>query len=258
MSPETLLSHLDRAQLWPAPTGVDVPVAYQLALAVRALRVARGELPRGYKIGFTNRGIWPEYGVDQPIWAHVYASTVACLENSGPAVSLERFSQPRIEPEIVFRFARPPRVADPDAIAECIEWVAHGFEIVHCHAPGWKFTVADTIADFGLHGALLIGAPQPAARLPGMLESLSRFRIELMRDGQTVDGGVGSNVLDGPLQAVAHLVGLLAEQDRFPQIAAGEIVTTGTLTAAWPVAPGQLWRTRLDGLGLAGISVRFS
>ena len=43
------------------------------ALAVQdeiiALRRARGERTVGYKIGFTNRTIWPVYGVHQPIWA---------------------------------------------------------------------------------------------------------------------------------------------------------------------------------------------
>jgi 2-keto-4-pentenoate hydratase len=70
--------------------------------------------------------------------------------------------------------------------------------------------------------------------------------------------GIGSNVLDGPLQAVAHLVTVLAKQERFPLIAAGEIVTTGTLTVAWPVAPGQVWQTALEGIGLSGIKVRFA
>ena len=35
---------------------------------IRRLRIARGERPLGYKIGFTNRGIWDRYGVHAPIW----------------------------------------------------------------------------------------------------------------------------------------------------------------------------------------------
>lgn len=257
-----LLEARDHAQLVDAVSATEpafsVDEAYQVARLNHDALLARGEQPIGRKIGFTNRGIWPEYGVYQPIWAHVYASTVAHLKDDGAAIRLERFCQPRIEPEIVFKFARPPRDPDPLAIADCVEWVAHGFEIVHSHSPRWKFTVADTIADFGLHGALLIGAPMPAGRLPGMLDTLSRFQVELMRDGQFVDRGIGSNVLDGPLQAVAHLVAVLAKQERFPLIAAGEIVTTGTLTAAWPVAPGQVWQTALEGISLSGIKVRFA
>ena len=61
MTPEQLLLHHDTGQLWPvaAATFGDLPAAYQAALAVRALRAARGERPCGYKVGFTNRTIWP-------------------------------------------------------------------------------------------------------------------------------------------------------------------------------------------------------
>jgi 2-keto-4-pentenoate hydratase len=37
---------------------------------------------------------------------------------------------------------------------------------------------------------------------------------------------------------------------------AGEVVTTGTLTDAWPVQPGQHWRTALDDGRLPGLSLR--
>ena len=38
------------------------------------LSIGRGETPLGYKIGFTNRGIWDRYGVHEPIWAPVCSS----------------------------------------------------------------------------------------------------------------------------------------------------------------------------------------
>ena len=57
MTPELLLRHLDEATLWPAGCGLPVGEAYERALSVRQLRIARGERPRGYKVGFTNRQI---------------------------------------------------------------------------------------------------------------------------------------------------------------------------------------------------------
>jgi 2-oxo-3-hexenedioate decarboxylase len=41
-------------------------------------------------------------------------------------------------------------------------------------------------------------------------------------------------------------------------LAAGEIVTTGTLTRAFPVKAGEIWSTRLYGLPLDGIAIRFT
>ena len=40
-------------------------------------------------------------------------------------------------------------------------------------------------------------------------------------------------------------------------LAAGEIVSTGTLTDAHPVSPGEAWSTEFDGLPLPGLKVRF-
>ena len=41
-------------------------------------------------------------------------------------------------------------------------------------------------------------------------------------------------------------------------LAAGEIVTTGTLTRALPVSGGETWTTELTGVALNGICVRFA
>jgi 2-keto-4-pentenoate hydratase len=68
---------------------------------------------------------------------------------------------------------------------------------------------------------------------------------------------VGANVLDSPLFALAHLVELLAIQPEFDQLHAGEIVSTGTLTDAHPVKPGETWSTVFEGLPLPGLKVTF-
>ena len=54
----------------------DVPSAYQAARLVHEMRLAEGALPVGRKLGFTNPAMWTHYGVGEPIWAHVYDTTV--------------------------------------------------------------------------------------------------------------------------------------------------------------------------------------
>jgi 2-oxo-3-hexenedioate decarboxylase len=51
---------------------------------------------------------------------------------------------------------------------------------------------------------------------------------------------------------------LLAQDPVNPPLAAGEIVTTGTLTRAFDIKPGESWRTTLHGIDLDGIAVRFT
>jgi 2-oxo-3-hexenedioate decarboxylase len=257
---ERLLDALDHARSIPPLTDAEPTLdderAYAIAREIHDRRVARGEHPIGRKIGFTNRNIWPEYGVYQPIWAHVYDSTVAHAEGDRATVRVSDLPEPRIEPEIVLHFARKPAVTrDPEAILASIDWIAHGFEIVQSVFPAWKFRAPDTMAAFALHGRLVVGTPVPVAGIADCAAKLAGFRIALLRGGAVQAEGGGANVLDSPLLAFAHLADLLLRQPGFAPVQAGEIVTTGTLTAALPVKPGETWSTRLDGLELPGLSI---
>ena len=233
--------------------------AYNVTAAVRAEREARGERPIGRKIGFTNRTIWAEYGVFAPIWGYVYDRTVRDLTSDALEVSLLGLAEPRIEPEIVFGLAAPPAPGmDEQALIHCIDWIAHGFEIVQSIYPNWSFRAADTVAAYGLHGRLFIGPRHSAlSRREKWARELSRFEIDLFRNGALVDHGVAANVLDGPLFALRHLAETLAQDRLSPPLAAGEIVTTGTLTRAFPVAAGEEWSTKLTGIPLEGARIRF-
>ena len=166
--------------------------------------------------------------------------------------------EPRIEPEIVLHFAAaPPATRDEAAILACVDWIAHGFEIVQCPFRGWKFKVADTVAANGLHGALVIGTPAPVAGIADCARKLREFRLTLLKDGAPHAEGTGANVLGSPLLAFAHFAGVLARLPQFAPVGAGEVVTTGTLTDAYPVKAGEKWSTRLAGIELPGLELAF-
>ena len=240
----------------------DLPAAYRVAEAVCRLRAARGERAVGRKIGFTNTTLWDRYGVRAPIWGHVYDTTLRDRSALAGPVALAAFVEPRIEPEIVFGLARAPEPGmDARALIECVAWAAAGFEIVQSLYPGWRFAAPDTVAAFGLHGLLVVGTRVPitAAERPAWIERLERFSVALRRDGALAERGSGRNVMGtGPLAALGHLVDVLADDPSSPPLAAGEIVTTGTLTDALPVAPGQSWQARIDGLPLPDLDLTVS
>ena len=241
-------------------SALDLDDAYRVTAAIKQMRETRGEISVGRKIGFTNRPIWPEYNVYEPIWGHVYNRTVHNLAEIGDTFSLAGLAEPRIEPEIVFKLASTPAPGmDDTALLACIDWVGHGFEIVQSIFPGWKFSVSDTVVAFGLHGALLIGPRHPiAAHAENWSRTLSTFEIDLKRDGTVVDHGCATNVLGGPVSALRHLVDILAHDQVNPSLAAGEIVTTGTLTRAIPASAGETWTTELTGVAIDGICVRLT
>jgi 2-oxo-3-hexenedioate decarboxylase len=213
---------------------------YAAARQLHEHRLAQGWKPVGRKIGFTNRTLWERYGVHEPMWGWVYDRTLIDARDNRATVKLAGLVQPRIEPEIAFKLKKAP---------DSIEWMAHAVEIVQCHHPQWKVTIADCTADNGLHGRLIVGAPIP------LRDGLAQVQARLFKDDRLVDKGIGANVLGGPLLSLAHLMELLKKHPDAP-LAAGEIVTTGVLTDAHPVAPGEIWRTELT--GFPGLSLTFA
>ena len=110
--------------------------------------------------------------------------------------------------------------------------------------------VADTVADGGLHGRLLVGQTVPvspvAADAKAFEQSLATVGVVLCRGKEVVERGIGANVLDGPLHALRHFLQSLRECPGAPDLQPGDVVTTGTWTDAWPVVPGQRWVAQFD------------
>jgi 2-keto-4-pentenoate hydratase len=237
---------------------LDMPSAYQIADICYQAKVSIGAKRVGRKIGFTNAAIWPTYNVQEPVWGSMYAHTVVELTSPTAICSLAHLSEPRIEPEIIFKLKSVPNVnASALELLACIDWMAHGFEIVQSNFKGWKFKVQDTVAQGGLHGMLLVG---PQVKVPSatnqLVEQLEKFTINLHCDQTLIDSGNGSNVLGSPLLALGHLVNLFGQQKQF--LKACEIITTGTLTGAFPIKAGQCWSTKLSGIDLPGLDVTFA
>jgi len=226
------------------PGGLTLAQAYRVTPLLRAAFEGRGERITGRKIGFTNRQMWKAFGVESPIWGYTTSRTTHELADM-QVMSLNDFSEPRIEPEIMFGLSAEPAPSMSDsALIDCIEWVALGYEIVQSIFPNWKFAAADTVAANGVHGALLIGNRYAvAARQTDWKRELATFEVELYCDSRLMQCGGGSLVLDGPLAALRHLIELLASDPHNPPLRTGEIISTGTLTLAMPVKPGERWTT---------------
>lgn len=245
-------------------SALSIEDAYDIAKTLIAMRIAGGETPVGRKIGFSNRKMWPLYGVNAPIWATMYDKTVCFAEDNSYLQNLKGLQQPRVEPELVFKLGRTPA---PDAtmeeLADALEWMAHGFEIVVSPFPDWKFGQADAIAAFGLHGTLVIGEPRMLSEKTrrNLPEVLAATSISLSRTAgantQLVAAGYGADVLDSPLHALWHLHRLLQSQPQFAPLQAGELITTGSWTNAHPVMRGETWSSAFSQISMPGLNVSF-
>lgn len=238
--------------------------SYDIAKCISDIRIAQGEIPIGRKIGFTNRKIWSKYGmiepIRSPIWTPIFDTTVRFTEDNRGIQSLQGALQPRIGPELVFKLgATPAPDATIEQLADCIEWMAHAFEIVICPFPDWQFEMVDAIAAFGLHGSLIVGEPRmlSAASRRNLGEVLANASLSLSCGDELRSAGFGSDVLGSPLHAFWHLHQLLKMQSQFPPLSAGEIVTSGTWTDVCPVKPGETWTSAFSGVSLPGLTISF-
>lgn len=240
------------------PGGLDTAGAYAVVTKLRDLRKARGETPVGRKIGFTNRAMWATYGVNGPIWNYMYDSTVHDLPAGGGTFALTGLPQPLVEPEIALHLARAPRPGMSDAeLLGCIDWIAHGFEVVQSVYPNWSFTAVDAIAGYGMHAAYLVGERHAiTGDLARWDKALATFTLELKRNDEFSRAGRAQNVLDGPLPALRFLIDEIARHPGTEPLAAGEIITTGTLTDAMPIAAGETWSTTLAGIDVQGLRLQ--
>lgn len=262
-----LLDARAQAELIPtlsSRTTLSVADSYDIVKSMIDIRIAQGETLVGRKIGFANRKIWSKYGVEDPIrtpiWTPIFDSTVRYTEDNRGIQSLQGALQPRLGPELVFKLNQAPaRDATMEELAECVEWMAHAFEIVVCPFADWKFEIVDSIAAFGLHGSLIIGEPKmlSAASRRNLAEVLANATLSLSCGDELRSAGFGSDVLGSPQHALWHLHQLLKMQPQFPPLAAGEIITTGTWTDVCPIAPGETWTSAFSGVSLPGLTISF-
>ena len=267
-----LLKSRAAGTLMPALTdeaSLSIDDAYDIARSIVDIRIAQGESPVGRKIGFSNRKLWHRYGksapIEEPIWSTLFDSTLEFAMDNCAIHKLTKVAQPRIEPGLVFKLGRTPQPdADLVGIAECLEWMANGFEVVTSPFRQWSFEPADAVAAFGLHRALIVGEPKMLSRQSrhNLAEVLAGASLSLSKS--TADStalcaaGFGSDLLDSPLHALYSLHQQLTSQQRFSPLQAGELIMTGSWTDPLPVKRGEVWSSAFSQLNLPGLNLSLS
>lgn len=240
--------------------GFDLATAYDVAAELVRQRQAAGHATVGLKVGFANKAVWRALKLDTLVWAHMYDDTVRMAEHNEATLPLGRCFAPKIEPEVVFKLRRPLAAGEADAAAVlgAVEWIALGFEIIDCLFADWKFTPADFVASFGLHAGLVVGTPlHPTPEMiPALVEQLAAFKVTLRKNGEVVAEGTGKNSLRSPALCLAELASALARQPGAEPLAAGALVSSGTLTESQFITPGETWAASVDGLELPPLTVR--
>lgn len=136
--------------------------------------------------------------------------------------------------------------------------MAHGIEMVQCHYPNWKFDSADAICDASFHGKLFVGEKLLPRSASGDVEALLKdHEVRLFKGETLVELGRGENVLGSPLLAVSSLLDAIARDGAAYPIQPSEVITTGTITKAHSVLPGERWRTEFGRNEFEGLTIDF-
>jgi 2-keto-4-pentenoate hydratase len=243
--------------------GFDLDTAYEVETALKKFREAAGHRAVGRKVGYANKAMWRILKLETLVWAHMYDDTVHYGDRNSAVLSVARPRSLKIEPEIVFGLREPANVQSaPDAAAALArtEWLAIGFEIIDCPFPEWKFQPSDFVASFGLHAALVIGEKMPVKpeSTPALMDELSRFKVRMSRNGVFVEEGSGRNALKNPASCLAELSAAISRRSPDHPLGAGEIVSSGTLTAGHATGAGDEWAMDIEGISLPSLALRLA
>ncbi len=225
-----------------------VTQAYHIQMVGIEKRLKNGRRVVGKKIGLTSKAMQDVFGVFEPDYGHLLDDMVVL---NGQPVAANQMLQPRCEAEIAFLLKRDlegPGVTVADVLA-ATEAVLPALEIIDSRIVDWKIKLQDTVADNASSAFIVLGnAMAPVhgldLRLVGMVYE---------KNGQILSTGAGAAVLGHPATAVAWLANKMHEFD--VALKAGEVILSGALAAASPVAAGDYFRAELDRLG--SVSVYF-
>jgi 2-keto-4-pentenoate hydratase len=261
-----LLSAHQTGQMVPVPPsarpGFDLNTAYEVETKLKQFREADGHKAVGRKVGYANKAMWRVFKLETLVWAHMYDDTVRYVDSNSATLSIAHPRSLKIEPEIVFGLKQQltGEASDVALALASVDWLALGFEIIDCPFPDWQFQPTDFVASFGLHAALVVGQRIPVQpnNMVNLVDQLSAFKLRMLKSGNVVEEGSGKNSLKSPALCLAELGAAIAR--RFPTnpLSAGEIVSSGTLTAGHLTAARDLWTAEVEGIPLRPLALRLT
>lgn len=237
------------APLSAADATLDIAAAYRIQRLNVEARVGEGAVVRGHKVGLTSRPMQELLGVTEPDFGTLLDTMF--IEEGDP-VPLDELIQPKVEAEIAWVLDRDlggPGVTTAMA-ARAVAGALPALEVIDSRVADWEIHLVDTVADNASSGRVVLGGritPLDGldSRLLGMVVS---------RGGKVVATAAGAAVLGNPLRCVAWLANALGAMG--VSLAAGDVVLSGALHAAFEVGEGDVVRADIGRLG--SVSARFA
>jgi 2-keto-4-pentenoate hydratase len=209
--------------------------------------VANGRRVVGRKVGLTAKAVQAQLGVDQPDFGVLFEDMEIV---DGGRLLVSKTLQPKVEAEIALILSADimdPEVT-PDTVAASVAYAVSAIEIVDSRIADWRITFADTVADNGSSAFYVLGPERKP--LDGL--DLRTCGMALEINGEVRSLGAGVACLGHPLNAASWLARTLA--DRGEGLRAGDVILTGALVPMVDLAPGDVVRSTIGGLGSVGFT----
>lgn len=195
--------------------GVDLAGAYRIQAAA-----GEGRAQAGYKLGLLSPAKQAQMGIESPIWGRAFADML--LEGE---VSLSRFVQPRVEPELAVALGEAvPAGSTPGTARRAVGGTFLAVDVLDSVWAGYRFSLVEVVADNSSGGAFLLGPP-----LSGPPHGDLRL---FLNGGLRTEGPVAA--LGDPGERLAWLA------DQVGGLPAGALVFLGSPAAAVPAEAGVL------------------
>ena len=228
---------------------LDLGVAYDAQWSGVQAKLDAGQRLVGAKVGLASSAGQPGQPGTEPLYGWV---TDGMLLAPGEPVALDRFIQPRAEPEIAFLLGRDLGTpATVTSVLAATEAVLAAVDVLDSRYEDGRSTLPDAVADNAGAGAFLLG---PAAARPADLVDLPLVGCVLRVDGEVVATAAGAAAMGHPAAAVAWLANRVATRGQV--LPAGMLVFSGGLTPPVPVSAGSCVTAELDGLGVVELWAR--
>jgi 2-keto-4-pentenoate hydratase len=213
-----------------------------------------GDSVVGWKVGAAVRAVQVLEGHDGPIVGRLFAPRLYTSPAEVPAVLYDGY---KIECEFAFRFGKAVRARGHAYTRAELEGqlVLHpGLEIAGTRyamgAANRKSTTHDAIADNGSGGAYVVA---------GAIDDCHAVDLAMLQIDARIDGGSAIDMYQGefrrdPVDILVETVNGLAE--RGIDLAAGDFLSTGSLTTPTPLHAGETYVARFGNLMTLTVRMR--
>jgi 2-oxo-hept-3-ene-1,7-dioate hydratase len=244
------IGHFSRE--WPE---MDINDGYAIQREWVRMKLERGRVMKGHKIGLTSRAMQQSSQIDSPDHGVLLDDMFFA---DGSDLPMQRFQVPRVEVELAFilgKDLRGPNCTMFDVL-RATEYVVPAIEIIDARIrqvdaeTGKMRKVFDTISDNAANAGIVLGG-RPVKPMDVDLRWVSAL---LYRNGVIEESGVSAAVLNHPANGIAWLANKLAAHDVHLQ--EGQVVLAGSFTRPTPAKAGDVFQVDYGPMGQ--ISCRFS